>query len=91
MRSFFDAMQSATLESIRAWPVCQPFRVLEPMQQITLRVILQAVFGLAAGRDRDEIEWKVHRLLAQGRGRYGLILLKILPMRLLNVLAGCDQ
>src|SRR6516225_11131446 len=34
MRSFFDAMQSATLESIRTWPVGEPFRVLEPMQRI---------------------------------------------------------
>jgi cytochrome P450 len=84
MRSFFDAMQTATLESIRTWPVGQPFRILEPMQRITLRVILQAVFGLTAGAERDEIEQKVHRLLAQGRSKYSLILLKTLPRNLLQ-------
>jgi cytochrome P450 len=84
MRSFFDAMQSATLESMRAWPIGQPFRVLEPMQRITLRVILQAVFGLPAGPERDEVESQVHKLLSKGRSRYSLLLLKVLPLRWLR-------
>jgi cytochrome P450 len=84
MRSFFDAMRIATLESVRAWPVGQPLRMLEPMQQITLRVILQAVLGLTAGRQRDQIEGQVQRLLAQSRSRYTLILAKIVPVRRLQ-------
>ena len=84
MRSFFDAMQAATLEEIRSWPVGRSVRMLEPMQRITLRVILQAVLGLTAGPQRDEIEGKVQDVLAQGRGRYGLILAMILPPRLLQ-------
>jgi cytochrome P450 len=84
MRSFFEAMQTATLEAVRAWPVGRPFRVLPWMQQITLRVILQAVLGLEAGPQRDEIEAQIQRLLAQGRTRYSFIWLKILPIRLLQ-------
>ncbi len=84
MRSLFDAMQAATLESIRAWPIGQTVRMLESMQQITLRVILQTVLGLLAGPERDVIERQVQRLLAQGRGRYGLILVKVLPIALLQ-------
>jgi cytochrome P450 len=84
MRSFFDTMQSATLESMRAWPIGQPFQLIEPMRHITLRVILQAVFGLVAGAERDDIEDKVHRLLAPTRSQYSLLLLKILPLRLLE-------
>src|SRR5438309_12012114 len=49
MRSFFDAMQAATLEEVRAWPVGRPLRMVEPMQRITLRVILRAVLGLPPG------------------------------------------
>lgn len=79
MRSFFEAMRTATLEAVAAWPMGRPFCILEWMQQITLRVILQAVLGLEAGRQRDEIEVQVQRLLAQGRSRYSLILVKILP------------
>lgn len=84
MRSFFGAMQEATLEALRAWPVGRPFRALDSMQQITLRVILQAVLGLQATPQRDEIEGQVQRLLAQGHSRYSLILLKVLPARLLQ-------
>jgi cytochrome P450 len=84
MRSFFDAMQAATLEAMRAWPVGRPIRMLESMQQITLRVILRAVMGLEAGSSRDEVESKVRRLLAQGRSPNALILVKLLPVMLLQ-------
>ncbi|HZY88700.1 MAG TPA: cytochrome P450 [Gemmataceae bacterium] len=84
MRSFFGAMQAATLEAVRAWPVGRPLRMLEPMQQITLRTILQAVLGLEAGQERDRIEGQVQRLLAQGRSRWSLILIKVLPVRLMQ-------
>lgn len=84
MRSLFDAMQAATLEAVRDWPVGRTVRMLESMQQITLRVILQTVLGLSAGPQRDVVEKQVQRLLAQGRGRYGLILVKVLPIALLQ-------
>jgi cytochrome P450 len=84
MRSFFDAMQTATLEAVRAWPLGKTIRMLESMQQITLRVILQTVLGLKAGPRRDEVERQVQRMLAQGRRRYTLILVKILPVELLQ-------
>jgi cytochrome P450 len=84
MRSFFDAMQAATLAAVGAWPVGRPIRMDEPMRQITLRVILQAVLGLAPGPQLEDFEGKVGRLLALGRGRHALILVKLVPQRLLR-------
>jgi unspecific monooxygenase len=84
MRSFFDAMQTATLEAARAWPVGKTLRMDEPMRQITLRVILRAVLGLTPGPQFQEFEGMVNRLLQPSRGRHGLILVKLLPLRLLN-------
>lgn len=55
MRSFFDAMQAATVEAAHAWPVGRTLGLLEPMQQITLRVILQAVLGRYPGPQLEEI------------------------------------
>lgn len=84
MRAFFDAMQAATIETAQTWPLGQPLGMLEPMQQITLRVILQVVLGLRPGPQLDEFAGKVRRVLELGRGRYGLILVKILPVDLLQ-------
>jgi unspecific monooxygenase len=84
MRSFFDAMQSATLEAVKGWPPDRPVRMVEPMQWITLRVILQAVLGLAPGPRLTGLEDKVGRMLALGRSRYGLALLPLVPQRLLR-------
>jgi unspecific monooxygenase len=83
MRSFFDAMQTA-VEAVRAWPVGRPVRMDQPMRQITLRVILQAVLGRLPDPQRDDLERMVHRLLELGRGRYGLILVQLIPRWLIR-------
>jgi unspecific monooxygenase len=84
MRSFFEAMRTATREALSAWPVLQPVAALDTTRWITLRVILQAVLGLPAGPRLEDFERKIERVLELGRGRYGLILLKMLPIRLMQ-------
>jgi len=84
MRSFFDAMQTTTLEVVRAWPAGKQLGMIEPMQEITLRVMLQVVLGVTSPAQLAEIAAKVRRVLELGRGRYGLILVKILPVDLLQ-------
>ncbi len=84
MRSFFDAMQVATVEAVQAWPVGRTLRMVEPMQQITLRVMLQVVLGLESSAELADFAGKVHGVLELSRGRYGLILVKILPVELLQ-------
>lgn len=84
MRSFFEAMRAATVDAVRAWPLGRPLPMLEPMQRITLRVMLQVVLGLEGDARLEDFAGKVRRVLELGRGRYGLILLKILPIGLLQ-------
>ena len=84
MRSFFEAMQAATVDAVRAWPLGRPLAMLEPMQRITLRVMLQVVLGLEGDARLEDFAGKVRRVLELGRGRYGLILLKVLPIGLLQ-------
>lgn len=84
MRAFFDAMQSATLEAVRDWSIGRTLRMVEPMQQVTLRVMLQVVLGLQSHAELADFAGKVQRVLELARGRYGLILVKILPIELLQ-------
>jgi hypothetical protein len=67
----FDALQAATLAASRSWPVGRTLGLPGPMQQITLRVILQAVLGLFPGPQLEEVAARVRRVLELGRGRYG--------------------
>ncbi len=80
MRSYFQAIQVATLEVMWSWSLDQPIRMLEAMQQVTLRVMLEVVLGLKAGPLRDKVESQVQQLLSQSRSRYTLILVKVLPV-----------
>ena len=84
MRSFFDAMQTITLESVQTWSPGQTLAMLEPMQEITLKVMLQVVLGIKSPAQFSEFTGKVQRVLELGRGRHGLILIKILPIDLLQ-------
>ncbi len=84
MRSFFDSMQATTLAAVQAWPLGRTLSMVEPMQQITLRLMLQVVLGLNSSAELADFAGKVQRVLELARGRHGLILVKILPISLLQ-------
>jgi len=84
MRAFFDAMRLETIEAVRAWQAGKPFAAMPTMRRITLRVILRTGLGLAAGPELDDVERKVEVLLANGRQRHALVLMKLVPIHRLS-------
>jgi cytochrome P450 len=80
MRQFFDAMRQETLEAARSWPRDSPSPALPTMRKITLRVILRTALGLAPGPEMDRFERKIETFLANGRQRYALVLMTIVPI-----------
>lgn len=84
MRGYFEAIQLATIETLRAVPAGQLIPMQEPMRRISLRAILQAVLGLRPGPRLDAWENRIHRLLRIARNRYSLILAKLAPHRCLK-------
>jgi cytochrome P450 len=80
MRVFFDAMRLETLEAVRAWPRDEPFPALPTMRRITLRVILRTALGLAPGPEMDRFDHKMETFLSNGRQRYALVLMTIIPI-----------
>jgi cytochrome P450 len=51
------------------------------MRKITLRVILRTALGLAPGPEMDRFEYKMERFLSNGRQRYALVLMTIVPIQ----------
>jgi unspecific monooxygenase len=84
MRAFFEAMRLEAIEAVRVWPIGEPFAALPTMRRITLRVILRTGLGLAAGPELDDFERKVEVLLANGRQRHALVLMKLVPIHRLS-------
>lgn len=84
MRAFFDAMRFETLAAVRAWPAETPVATLPTMRRVTLRVILQTGMGLVPGPEFDRLERKVETFLANGRQRYALVLMTIVPIERLT-------
>ena len=57
-------MAQLACAEVAGWPARRPIRTLERMQSLTLRIILRALLGLAAGPDRDALEAATGRALA---------------------------
>lgn len=46
MRAYGNIIQEVTLRAVRDWPGGRPFNILDKTQEISMEVILRAVFGL---------------------------------------------
>ncbi len=55
IQAFGDTIVNITESVMRQWPQSEPFSIHQSMQDITLRVILRAIFGLTEGPRLEEL------------------------------------
>lgn len=67
MRLYGDLMEEITLEEIDRWPLGEAFELHGPMQAITLRVIMRAVFGIEDTGRLKRLERLLMRMLDLGQ------------------------
>ena len=75
MRSYGQLIGEITDAVIRDWTVGQSFSVREAMQAISMRVILSAVFGLAAGPRYQQLEHLLATMLNEASNPISVSLL----------------
>lgn len=63
LKTYSQLICDITRQVIAKWQVNQPFRVRPVMQEITLRVILKAVFGLNEGERYEQLRQQMSLLL----------------------------
>ena len=80
MQTFADAMRRSADLEIDAWPVGEPFALLPTMQSLTLRVIVQAVFGYEPGPEEEDLRRRLRAMVAPLARARSLALLAALPM-----------
>src|ERR1051325_257566 len=81
MRAYADVIRDVTLAEIDRWPRGGAFPVHPSMQEITLEVIMRAVFGMASGPRHDALRAKLKELLEAG-ARSILVFLPFLQFQL---------
>ncbi len=74
-------MRSAADDQIDSWPVGEEFALLPSMQALTLKVIIQAVFGYQPGAAADELRRRLRAMVDPVARPRGLVLLNILARR----------
>ncbi|TAF06454.1 MAG: cytochrome P450 [Nostocales cyanobacterium] len=63
MKAYSKIITDITQEVISSWEIGKPFSVRDSMQEISLRVILQAVFGLCEGERLTRLQKLLRSLL----------------------------
>jgi cytochrome P450 family 135 len=63
MRSYEEAIRDITERTVAQWPLNRSFELHPQMQDITLDVIIRAVFGVEQGERLDELRRRIVRLL----------------------------
>ncbi|MFN2615948.1 MAG: cytochrome P450 [Thermoleophilaceae bacterium] len=63
MRAYEEVMREAADRVIDSWPIGPQLTLLRSMQSLTLEVIARAVFGVAEGRDQDELTRSLREMI----------------------------
>jgi cytochrome P450 family 110 len=63
MRAYAEIIREIALQVSNEWNINQPFNIRSSMQEITLRVILRAVFGLDEGQRYQQLQQLLTSLL----------------------------
>jgi cytochrome P450 len=77
MQAYAESMRESTDLEIESWPVGQEFRLIESMQSLTLRVIMEAVFGYRPGTPEEaELRHAIRAMIEPIASPRGLLLLR---------------
>jgi cytochrome P450 len=88
MRTYEHLMRAATRREIATWPLGEASPTLPPLQAITFRVVLRAVFGVAEGPRLERLGALLRRFLAWATDpRRGLVFAFLGPDRLMGLSA----
>ena len=75
MRAYEQVMREAADRAIDAFPVGEPFALLPHTQQLTLEIIMRAVFGVAEGPRQVELMRRLRTMIDPVASRRGVLLL----------------
>lgn len=81
MLAYADLIREITLAEVERWPRGRAFPIHSSMQEITLEVIMRAVFGMESGERHDRLRAALKRLLDEG-SRSMLVFLPFLQVEL---------
>jgi cytochrome P450 len=66
-------MAGIARRDVESWPLHEPFALQPHMADITLNVILRAIFGTKPGPREDELRRRLRRMVDGGRSKLGFI------------------
>src|SRR3954470_2411051 len=77
LKAYEDTMRAAADRAIDSWPIGEPFTLMPAMQQVTLDVIMHAVWGLEEGPRAEELKRGVRAVIEPLSRRLGIALLAL--------------
>src|SRR3954466_12433950 len=77
LKAYEDTMRAAADRAIDSWPIGEPFTLMPAMQQVTLDVIMHAVWGREEGPRAEELKRRVRAVIEPLSRRFGIVVLAL--------------
>jgi cytochrome P450 family 135 len=77
LKAYEDTMLAAADRAIDSWPHGEPFTLMPAMQQVTLDVIMHAVWGVEEGPRAEELKRRVRAVIEPLSRRFGVVVLAL--------------
>jgi cytochrome P450 len=77
LKAYEDTMLAAADRAIDSWPLGEPFTMMPAMQQVTLDVIMHAVWGVEEGPRAEELKRRVRAVIEPLSRRFGVVVLAL--------------
>jgi cytochrome P450 len=81
LRAYEGLIREATDRAIDSWPVGKPFPLLPSIRQLTLDVLMRAVFGIEEGGRRQELQRRVQAMKPPTATRLRILALALVGKR----------
>jgi cytochrome P450 len=76
-----EIMATIAEQELASWPINEPFSLLPRFEQLTVRIIINVIFGMDEGPEQEELRRRIRNLLKFGDNNLRMIAFRLMALQ----------